>query len=611
MTGIFFAFLGQLLLGFSLVMDKVLLNQKPKKDQVLSYIFWIGVLNFVGLLLVPFGFAAPSPATIILSLIAGAIFLLSMAAYYVALTKGGVSSTLAIVGGFAPIATYFIADLFAFSPLNATEKTTFALLVAGGFLLFFTEKFNFKKIFLWVILAAVSIGLANVSQKLAFNTANFVTVFVLMKFFTGIFALCLLAIPSLRKKIFTSSTDTSHKYKVLYFLNRLLSGAGSFLIFYGIALEVQPALIESLSGVRYVLIFLIAVAISKFKPIWLSEKLHGWSFIGKIMAIILIVFGLLGLGIQKYYETKPIPTKEDVSWGVTFSKEMSENFGLNWKENYTAILTDLKPKYIRVIAYWNLIEPKKDEYDFTDLDWQLAEAEKAGVKTVIAVGQRVPRWPECHFPTWLDPQSSEKNDLLLSYLRKVVEHYRNNKNILYWQVENEPFLIFGECPKSDSVLIDKEIAMVRELDPNHKIFLTDGGEFGDWYRASKRADVFGPTLYRKVHTKLFGYISWPITPQLYPLRRDITRSLNGRPDQEFVISELGLEPWMIKQIYEVPISTQLSFFNTDDFKSVVSYARQTGFSTFYAWGAEWWYYLKTQGNNDFWNLGKNLFSGKL
>ncbi|TSC60202.1 MAG: Uncharacterized protein LiPW15_80 [Parcubacteria group bacterium LiPW_15] len=610
MSGIFWALLGQLFLGLSLVIDKILLDQKPKKDQVLSYIFWIGLLNFVGLLFAPFGFAVPSTTTILLSLLAGALFLVSLATYYAALAKGGVSSTLAIIGGFAPIATYLISGFFSFSSLNVAEGIAFALLVAGGLLLFFTEKIDFKKIFLWVILASLFIGLADVSQKLAFNTANFVTVFVSMKFFTGVIALCLLAIPSLRRRIFSSSADTSHKYRISYFLNRALSGASSFLIFYGIALEAQPALVESLSGVRFVLIFLIAFAISKIKPAWLNEKFRGWILAGKIIATILILLGLLGLGLQKSYESKPIPDPEEITWGVTFSKQMSKSFGSSWQENLTAILTDLKPKTVRLIAYWDEIEPKKDQYDFEDLDWQMNEARKAGVPVVLVVGQKVPRWPECHFPSWIDPGSAQKNDELITYLKEVVERYRGDKNILYWQVENEPFLMFGECPGSNAALIEKEIATVRELDPTRKIYMTDGGEFGDWYRTAKRADIFGPTLYRKVHTKLFGYITWPITPELYPLRRDITRALVGKPNQEFVISELGLEPWMVRQIYEVDIPTQLSFFSLDDFKNNIAYARQTGFSTFYTWGAEWWYWLKKQDHPEFWNAAKELFAGK-
>ena len=56
--------------------------------------------------------------------------------------------------------------------------------------------------------------------------------------------------------------------------------------------------------------------------------------------------------------------------------------------------------YVRLSAQWDQIEKKKGEYDFNDLDWFMGEADKRGAKVALAVGQKVPRWPECHAPEW-------------------------------------------------------------------------------------------------------------------------------------------------------------------------------------------------------------------
>lgn len=608
MSGVLWAIIGEVLIGTSLTVDKFLLENKL--ERTLPYVFWIGILSLFGALLIPFGFIFPSAKALLICFASAVAFLITLSCVYSALTRGGATSTLPIIGGFSPIAAYLVSSLVLFAPFNIADKIAFILLVFGGFLLFFSEKFDLKRLLPWIVGAAVFTGINDTLQRLAFNEGNFVSIYATIKIFVFLIAASALLFKPLRKKIFAPTKAEPKKARVLYIINRLASGFGSFFIYYAFSQTPQPALIESLSGVRYTVIFIIVLIAAKFVPAFKKEKMSGYPLVLKIIATIFIFTGLAGISAQKYYELKPLPANDAISWGVTFSEQMSKQFGLKWKENYSAILSDLKPKYIRLIAYWYAVEPKPDEYDFADLDWQVEEASKAGTQIILTVGQRVPRWPECHFPSWVDPNSAEKNERLLSYVKKVVEHYRDNKNIIYWQVENEPFLIFGNCPASDSVLIDKELALVRATDPSHKIYLTDGGEFGDWYRASSRADIFGPTLYRKVHTKLFGYISWPLTPQFYPLHRDVTRFLTGKTNQEFIISELGLEPWMVKQIYEVDIPTQLSFFNTTDFKNTVSYAKQTGFTTFYTWGAEWWYYLKTQGNNDFWNMAKDLFAGK-
>ena len=51
-------------------------------------------------------------------------------------------------------------------------------------------------------------------------------------------------------------------------------------------------------------------------------------------------------------------------YGVSFSKVYAEYLGLDWKEVYLAILQDLNPKYIRIVAPWNYIESEKGKFSF-------------------------------------------------------------------------------------------------------------------------------------------------------------------------------------------------------------------------------------------------------
>jgi hypothetical protein len=282
---------------------------------------------------------------------------------------------------------------------------------------------------------------------------------------------------------------------------------------------------------------------------------------------------------------------------------MAEDLKLDKDETLTAIIKELKPGGIRLVAYWNRIEKYKGQYDFKSLDAQMAIAGKADIPVILAIGQRVPRWPECHIPEWADPKKD-----LIPYMKLVVKRYRGFKNILYWQVENEPFLHFGICKKADKKLIEAEIAAVQSLDPGRKILLTDGGEFGDWYRAAKRGSIFGTTLYRKVYSRVFGQLTYPITPEIYPIKRDIVKILTKKPDQNFIIIELGTEPWGDKQIVEMTQDEQLENFSVDDFKDNIEYALKCRFDTYYLWGAEWWYYLKKkQGIDGYWNYAAELF----
>ena len=213
--------------------------------------------------------------------------------------------------------------------------------------------------------------------------------------------------------------------------------------------------------------------------------------------------------------------KKDLSYGVTFSLKQAESLGLDWKETYVSILDDLKVKKIRLAAYWDEIEKEKDNYSWEDLDWQIEKASEAGTEIILAVGGRLPRWPECHFPKWIENVSQkEKGGQLLEYIELTINRYKNNKNIIAWQVENEPFLInFGECPKLDKGLLDKEIALVKSLD-NRPIVVTDSGELSAWIPAARRADIFGTTMYRDTYSKLLrSYVHYPIEPGFFRFKK--------------------------------------------------------------------------------------------
>jgi len=602
MSGITVAFIAQVFIGVSLVIDKIFFGADGREKAV-PYVFWIAILSCFGLVFFLFGFTMPRPVILALSFAAGLSFILMLVAYYKVLSIGEATESVPVVGGFAPLATWIAGSFFQSSALNAAESAGFVLLIMGGFILFFSERSKLKSLLPWTLLAAALTGSTNILEKLVFlNTANFATGYALMKTSTLLTGVLMLTVPYLRRRIFSVSKKTARKLRVLYFANRAIAGAGSLLIFYAIKLESSPAIVEAINGVRYVIVFIVAFAVTIFIPRLLNETMRGWRVFAKVTATILIITGLTGLGLQRSYEKQPVPAAHDVKWGVTFSEFMAEKLDIDKVGALRAIIHELRPSGIRLVAYWNRIEKETGKYDFRSLDTQMNICRDAGMPVILVIGQRVPRWPECHIPVW----ANTKWDLP-AYITKLVERYKGYRNLLYWQLENEPFLLFGECPPSDSELIKKEVALLRSLDPSRKILMTDGGEFGDWYRASSLADVFGTTLYRKVRTRLFGEITYPLTPEFYPLKRDIVKFFTGKHDQEFIVIELGVEPWAERQIYEIPPQEQMRNFTMLEFEANIDYALNCRFNTYYLWGVEWWYHLKVyHGINAYWNYAASL-----
>ena len=325
---------------------------------------------------------------------------------------------------------------------------------------------------------------------------------------------------------------------------------------------------------------------------------------GLTIAIVLFcLFGVIG------WLASRAPVQTPKVWGVTFSAPFASAFkDVEWHDAYKALFDDLGVQHIRLSAYWDKGEPKKGVYDFTDLDWQISYAAQHHADIILAVGRKLPRWPECHIPDWASGFSAEKQeDAAIAFMQRVVKRYKDNPNIYGWQVENEPFLKFGGCPPITAVYVDRAISAVKQTDSTRPIIITDSGELSLWVRAAKRADIFGTTMYRYVWHKTTGVFKYPIPTLFFRVKRAITELLVG--PKKMIVIELQGESWLHHQPYETTVSEQYKSVNPEKFKGIISYAEQTGFDTFYLWGVEWWYWLKTTQNRpEMWNIAKEVLS---
>jgi len=326
-----------------------------------------------------------------------------------------------------------------------------------------------------------------------------------------------------------------------------------------------------------------------------------FKFYFSILIIFLFILFLLSRGI--------IYGKKDISYGVTFSKKQSIDLGLDWKKNYLAILDDLHVKKIRLSAYWDEVEKENNIYDWEDLDWQINEAEKRNVEIILAIGMRLPRWPECHLPVWLnDKTQKEKDKETLEYIEKVIERYKKTKAIKIWQVENEPFLPhFGECPDLDKSFLDTEISLVKKLD-KRPILISDSGELSLWVPAARRADIFGTTMYRDTYSNVLKrYIHYPIEPGFFRFKKNVSRFF-AHPEKWLVI-ELQGEPWGPEPFQNLSSEERDRTMSYKKFLEIIEFSRKTGFKEFYLWGVEWWYWEKeVKHDGRFWQEAKTLFN---
>lgn len=320
------------------------------------------------------------------------------------------------------------------------------------------------------------------------------------------------------------------------------------------------------------------------------------------ITVLLIAAGLI---FWNFYGRNPYPETE-TKFGMTFSTKYSTELGLDWKEVYTASLDDLGIRYFRIPVYWDEVEYKYGEYNLEHVQWMMDEAHKRGALVTLAIGNRVPRWPECHPPMWtINKSKVEVQAGEIKMITKVVQEFKDHPALYRWQVHNEPFFEqFGECPPPDEEFIRESIAHVRSLDPDHPIQTTDSGELSTWEKTADVSDVLGISMYRVTWNSIFKYFYYPLPPAHYTKKAEFIAPLVD----EVIISELQAEPWVPTTMTTTPLDEQYKSMNEDRFWRNIDYARRTGFSETYLWGVEWWYWLReVHDDSGMWEAGKQLY----
>ncbi len=325
-----------------------------------------------------------------------------------------------------------------------------------------------------------------------------------------------------------------------------------------------------------------------------------------ILAIV-ILFTSASYGVAEWYIHKH--QNEPLTLGASFIPDYAEQeFGLDPQQTLNAMLSDLKLKQVRLVSYWEDIEPSPGVYDFSSLDWQFAMANKYGVKVSLAIGMRQPRWPECHVPTWVDITDKESwRPQLNQFMSSVVNRYKNNPALQDYELENEFFMkVFGKCTDFDRSRLVSEFNMVKKLDPAHKIIVSRSDNWIGVPLGQPTPDQFAISIYKRVWDATFThrYFEYPLPSWFYAALAGTEELISGK---DMIVHELQAEPWAPNglDINQISLNEQFKSMNADRLDKRIKYAEGTGMRTIDLWGAEWWYWLKVKKNDpSVWNVVK-------
>lgn len=266
-------------------------------------------------------------------------------------------------------------------------------------------------------------------------------------------------------------------------------------------------------------------------------------------------------------------------------------------------------RHVRLSVQWDEVEPRPGEFDFRALDAQLAAAGQAGATVSLSVGMKAQRHPEFYIPAWAMegltlPRGAVLSDdrvlrqRALRMVAEVVRHVGDSPVVDSWGAENEGYIA---SHRSNEWVLRREYvaevaATIREHDPlkrpvsiNHaQHFVMDRR----WRHALEDGDVLGQSLYpfRNVDVLAWSFVVniMEIGP-LMPNYAHQAREARGA-GKEFWVTELQAEPWTDEDARLISPRNPSANLTPGRLLRNVEYARRTGASRVYLWGAEWWLY---------------------
>ncbi|HBL14619.1 MAG TPA: hypothetical protein DD379_25165 [Cyanobacteria bacterium UBA11162] len=298
-------------------------------------------------------------------------------------------------------------------------------------------------------------------------------------------------------------------------------------------------------------------------------------------------------------------------FGTTFSHREFKYRGLDWRKClYYMRSLPVEFNFLRVGAYWNEIQPQKeDEYSWEDLDQVIDAIETEDrYDILLSVGMKAPRYPEYYIPKWALPTPPDENaeisknqqlrERTIEFIKAVVNRYKDRDVIKAWQVENEPMDRAGEKKWFIGAdFVAEEALAIRKLDQrpivincwcqDQRISSKPWGESdSDSDYAVKNAitiaDVLGLDTYVEVNGEVTTKTDRCITrPQNY-----IHRAISA-----------GKLAWIIE--------SQAEKWQESDPNKIIANSRwlmdqhiKQGFPGILLWGLEWWWELKQKRNDE-------------
>lgn len=329
--------------------------------------------------------------------------------------------------------------------------------------------------------------------------------------------------------------------------------------------------------------------------------------IGLIALVIAAIGTMYGIAQWYIHSERGKPLQQ----GVSFIPDYAQSLGLDPRQTMDA-LTGIGVKNFRLVSYWSDMEQSPGRYDFSQLDWQFKKAEAAHAKVILTLGLRQPRWPECHIPDWAAKEPMSRwQPQLETFMKKVIDRYKDSPSLQQYQLENEYFLRgFGTCTDFSRNRLVSEYNLVKRTDPHHPIVVGRSNNALGFPVGQPQPDEFSISVYKRVWDGSFShrYLEYPQPAWFYGYIAGVQKIFNHK---DMLIGELQAEAWPPngQTIQQTSLTEQNKSLDARRLKDRFQYGRATGMRQIYLWGAEYWYYRYVILHDpSLWNVARQEFS---
>lgn len=284
-----------ILAGVNLVDKRLLVSLIPSPR---IYAFYIGFLSALLAILIPFvDFRFPDFRQTVLSLSAGAVFILAILQFYRGLRLFEASRIVPAVGGLAPIFSVFLIYFFSLGEelLPFSKWPAFILLLSGSVLINWSrERSVTYKSFLISASAAFLFALSFVLSGYVYLSQPFWSGLIMIKLGSLAPALGLLLFSKeVKAELFKRRATFRKKTMGIFVANQIVGAGANILQNWAIALSplVFIPVINALQGTQYVFLLVLSVLISLRFPKLLEEEVSRKTLSQKAIAVAFIVLG--------------------------------------------------------------------------------------------------------------------------------------------------------------------------------------------------------------------------------------------------------------------------------------------------------------------------------